>query len=241
MSFIVQNICTASDECMPLFRRLQQLLHRHRIALQMRWLPSAMNVHDDRLSRTWDPRDIELSRAALQFLKDIYRTIPGLSKPIFAYRRLAGHPVAQRKTTLAAFDQTWSDGHCRFFDPPIDMMSLTVSKIAREGAKGILIVPDWPNTIWYPAVQDVCGSWEPFSMKADESLCGARSIRNNWRLVVGVIGGTNQRIEYSLHGPRTQLRLLLRLRSSSSPTPPPNGITRVQVKKKDEQDRKVPF
>ena len=53
-----------------------------------------MNVHSDRLSRKWDPRDLQISRAALQLVKYTYRTTLRISKPIFSYRRLA-MPVLQ--------------------------------------------------------------------------------------------------------------------------------------------------
>lgn len=190
--YIVQNMCTASQECMPLLRRLQRLLDRQRIVLQMKWLPSVMNVHADRLSRTWDPRDIQMSRQALTLLKDIYGL--RLGRPVFSYRTLRGHPMAHRKATLDSLNQDWGDGLCRLFNPPIDLISLVLFKIESDGARGVLVIPDWPNRIWYATAKRIARSWVRLPLPGTRALCGARSIRNYWRLVMIEVGPTTSRL-----------------------------------------------
>lgn len=69
--YIVCNMCTASEEAMPLLHSLQHLLEAHRIGIDVRWLPSAANLFADQLSRSWDPGDIQLSRAALKLLLNL--------------------------------------------------------------------------------------------------------------------------------------------------------------------------
>lgn len=103
------------------------------------------------------------------------------------YRRLQEHPVAQRKAALAALNLNWGDGRCRFFNPPVDLISLTLLKIAREGGRGILVIPDWPNQVWHPAAKMLCDQWKTFPMAGQDALQGSRTIRQTWRLVIGTI------------------------------------------------------
>lgn len=67
--YIIQNMRAAWNEAMPLFRRLRRLFEADKVGSDVRWMPLAVNVHADRLSRTWDPGDAQLIRAALRYLK----------------------------------------------------------------------------------------------------------------------------------------------------------------------------
>lgn len=40
----------------------------------------------------------------------------------------------------------WGDGSARFFNPPPELLGLTVAKIAREGARGVVVIPLWVET-----------------------------------------------------------------------------------------------
>lgn len=152
----------------------------------MKWLPSVANVHADRLSRTWDPRDLQLSRRALTLVKGIFSHIHG--PPVFSYRKLRAHPIPQRKAAIAALNQDWGDGLGRLFNPPVDLVSLTLYKIEKERAKGILVVPDWPNQLWYSTARRLSRTWDRIPLEGARALCGARSIRNCWKLAVAEIG-----------------------------------------------------
>ena len=144
--YIVRTMVTASSEMMPELRLLQQLLQRERLELDVRWISSALNRHADRLSRTWDPTEPQLSRAVTAFLKKSLSDWVGRGQ-VFRYRMSGGeHPVAQRKSAEAALLENWGDGRARFFNPPSQLLGITLSKIAREGARGVVVVPLWVET-----------------------------------------------------------------------------------------------
>lgn len=66
---------------------------------------------------------------------------------VFRYRLSGGeHPVAQRKQVDAALDKYWGDGRARFFNPPLELLGMTLRKIKNEGARGVVVVPFWMKT-----------------------------------------------------------------------------------------------
>ncbi len=88
---MVEHSMLPGQQCMPLHssehvHRLkrghatitppERRLEARRIGLDVQWLPSAVNVHADRLSRTWIPGDIQLSRAALRLLRSWFSGRP---------------------------------------------------------------------------------------------------------------------------------------------------------------------
>ena len=144
--YIVRAMVTASEEIMPELRLLRLLLQREKLELDVRWISSALNRHADRLSRTWDPSEPQLSRAVTAFLKRSLSDWVGRGQ-VFRYRLSGGeHPVAQRKSAEAALLENWGDGRARFFNPPPQLLGITLSKMAREGARGVVVVPLWIET-----------------------------------------------------------------------------------------------
>lgn len=144
--YIVRAMVTASTELMPELRLLQKLLQREHLALDVRWISSAVNRHADRLSRTWDPTSPQLSRAVTASLTASLNEWVGRGQ-VFRYRLSGGeHPVAQRKSAEAALQEFWGDSRARFYNPPPELLGVTLSKMAREGARGVVVVPLWIET-----------------------------------------------------------------------------------------------
>ena len=144
--YIVRAMVTASKEIMPELRLLKRVLDREHLELDVRWISSAMNRHADRLSRTWDPSVPQLSRAVTAFLQKSLSAWVGRGQ-VFRYRMSGGeHPVAQRKSAEAALLENWGDGRARFFNPPPPLLGITLSKMAREGARGVVVIPLWIET-----------------------------------------------------------------------------------------------
>lgn len=63
--YIVRNMFTASEVAIALFRHLQRFIEARQIVLDVYWLPLSLNAHADRLCRTWDTGEIQISRSAL--------------------------------------------------------------------------------------------------------------------------------------------------------------------------------
>ena len=53
-----------------------------------------------------------------------------------------------------AFTVDWSNIDFYCF-PPFSCINKVVQKIIADNATGILVVPAWPNQIWYPVLQDI--------------------------------------------------------------------------------------
>lgn len=144
--FIVKAMVTASSEMMPELRRLKDVLDRRGLELDPRWISSAENRYADRLSRSWDPSAPQISRAVVSLLATSLNTVVGKGL-VFRYRLSGGeHPVAQRKQAEAALEEGWGDGRARFFNPPPELLGLTLRKMARENARGVVVVPLWLET-----------------------------------------------------------------------------------------------
>ena len=134
---------------MPELRLLNELLQRKGLVLDVRWISSAENRFADKLSRTWDQTAPQCSRSVIALLSDTLNTFVGRGT-VFRYRLSGGeHPVAQRKQAESTLMDFWGDGRGRFFNPPPELLSLTLSKISREKAKGVVVIPLWVET---PAV-----------------------------------------------------------------------------------------
>lgn len=143
--YIVRAMVTASDEIMPELRRLKNVVDSRGIQL-VRWLPSAANRHADRLSRTWDPGEPQLTRSVIESLTASLSTLIGRGT-VFRHRLSGGeHPVSQRKQAEAALGEHWGDRRARFFNPPPALLGLTLAKMERERTRGVIVIPLWLET-----------------------------------------------------------------------------------------------
>lgn len=66
---------------------------------------------------------------------------------VFRYRLIGGeYPVSQRKTAIAALEENWGDRRAGLFNPPIDLLTVTLRKMKSKGARGLLLKPLWHET-----------------------------------------------------------------------------------------------
>lgn len=86
----------------------------------------------DRLSRSRDPSAPIISRAVLRLLITLLSSVMGKGA-VFWYRLSGGeNPVAQRKQAQSALQEVWGDGCARFFNPPKELLGLTLSNKKKE-------------------------------------------------------------------------------------------------------------
>ena len=188
---IVRAMVTASDELMPELRRLQDVIGSRGIELDVRWIPSAENRNADRLSRTWDPAAPQVSRSVIASLATLMRTVVGKGT-VFRHRASGGeHPVAQRKQAEAAMAEYWGDGRARFFNPPPELLGLTLAKVAREGGRGVVLVPLWIETSYTARLRRMAdpGSVQILRPAPNRPLvAGARSGTETCPLMLATVG-----------------------------------------------------
>ena len=69
---------------------------------------------------------------------------------------------------IDAFTIDWS-GLKFYAFPPIAIISRVLSKISQDEAEGIIVVPYWPNQMWYPVIRKILTSI-PILLKSRKSL-----------------------------------------------------------------------
>lgn len=111
------------------------------IELDPRWTSSAENRFADARSRSWDPGNLQASRSVIYMLTTT-RTSVGGKGTVFRYRLSVGeNPVPQRKTAESTQSDHWGDRRARLFNPPPELLTVTLNKMRREKAKGLVLVP----------------------------------------------------------------------------------------------------
>jgi hypothetical protein len=76
---VVAKMVSANDAIMKELRALQKLLRRLGLSIQTEWLPSAANFYAYRLSRSWDPGDVQVTRWLRESLRSRYSHVVGTS------------------------------------------------------------------------------------------------------------------------------------------------------------------
>jgi hypothetical protein len=120
-----------SPTIMPELRRLYQLCDRHGLQLEMRFLPSALNIYADRLSRR---------RRVTDYLPRI-KEIPE--------SWWSGDSELDYKINWSQID---------LLRPPLEMLPLVPRKVEADGFRGMLLVPCWPRQNWYQQLLELARS-----------------------------------------------------------------------------------
>lgn len=182
---ILSNMVSASPVLMQELRLLHQLLVKMKIQIRANWLPSAMNRHADRLSRTWNAHDVMARTSVLTSLATSLR----LQRVRRAWP-LQEAPAARSKTIKAQFQEFWGDGLSRLWNPPPSWIHATLHKIWHEHAQGVIIVPHWPKQPWFGRLIRDCTEMVVVPPQGSTTSALFTSERNpHWGLVVAAIGG----------------------------------------------------
>ena len=122
-------------------------------------LPGILNVEADIESRRNETKmewklDADVFQHAISVLKfipevDLFASrINSQLAKFFAYRH---DPEAMG---VNAFSISWNDKKFYAF-PPFAIISRVIQKIVYDNAMGILVVPNWPNQIWFSLLEDI--------------------------------------------------------------------------------------
>ena len=130
VSQVVTAMCSKSPQLMAELRRLREFLRDQGVSLQMEFLPSALNLYADRLSRR-------------RRYNDYLPELAGI--PSHWWAGESEHD----------FKLSWSN--IRLLRPPLEFLPLVRRKIEDEGFQGLLLVPRWPRQNWHQELlQDSC-------------------------------------------------------------------------------------
>ena len=136
-----------------LSRTIWQWAEQRNIFLFASYIQSKDNKEADYLSRIQNP-DTEYSLSNEAFYK-IKKEFGHPKIDLFASNKnykcntyVSRFPDKHAYET-DAFTFSWHDLDFYAF-PPISLISKTLNKINEDNARGLLVVPDWPNQPWYP-------------------------------------------------------------------------------------------
>lgn len=172
-------------------RRLHTVATALGVTLRAEYLPSALNLWADRLSRTRDSTDWTLSRHSFERLErlygphtvDLFATAENTQCGRF-YSKLP----APGGAGVDAMRFSWR-GDNAWANPPFNLIGPVVDKAVREGAAVTLVAPYWPAQPWWPTAVRACSAM--LRLPAAEGVFkyghgdkASTATRPQWRVVV---------------------------------------------------------
>ena len=141
---------SVKEDCHAVARRIKDLVKFYNIRLEMIW--RRRNTEEivlcDKISKTFDLSEYRIEDASFHKLQEEFGP---WEMDWFASNwsnRL--DRFTSRFWTVGcewtdAFSQSWEEDE-GFFHPPLDLLASVMEKIEKYGARGILVVPDWPGS-----------------------------------------------------------------------------------------------
>ena len=124
------------------------------MSISAAYVPGKLNVEADEESRKVNQdaewllnRDILLN--ALQVLKVKPEIDLFASRLNYQFPKYVSYRPDPSATAVNAFTLSWTSLKFYIFCP-FSVISRVLSKIVKDRARGILVVPDWPSQAWYP-------------------------------------------------------------------------------------------
>ena len=141
---------STKEVCHMVAKRINEICDRYEITLEVVW--RRRNTEEivlcDKISKTFDLGEYRLEAFSFWALEqefgpwavDWFSSAWSSRLPVFASRFWT-----VGATWTDAFTQEWGSVE-GFFHPPLDQLARCMEKIGTEGAKGVLVVPDWPGS-----------------------------------------------------------------------------------------------
>ena len=161
-----------SMKCNEVAQNIWDFCQTHSIWLTAAHLPGHLNVLADEKSRVFNDKT-EWKLNPLIYL-DIIRAfmIPNIdlfaSRLNFQCKPYVAWLPDPDALFIDAFTLDWSKFNFYAF-PPFSMITRVLRKIEYDGARGILIVPNWPTQVWFPLLHRLLVA-EPQMLKWREDL-----------------------------------------------------------------------
>jgi hypothetical protein len=154
---IVTSGSSRSPELMSELRLLWAFLAQHEITLLPRYIRSEHNPADhwsrwrDRSAWQLQPQVMHAvqARAGVRCTLDAFACRATALLP--RYCSAGPDPKALHRD---AFTTSWKDEEV-WLNPPWELLPRTLSKLRREKARGMLIVPRWPSQAWWPLLLEL--------------------------------------------------------------------------------------
>ena len=153
VSFINHLGGSHSLRCNEIAQRIWDFCRQRDLWITASHLPGHLNVLADHHSRVFDDKTewklnpLVFQRVVQQFIKpDIDLFASRLNFQLMPFVAWRPDPLAK---CIDAFTFDWANEVFYAF-PPFSILPQVLKKIEYDGAKGILIVPNWPTQVWFP-------------------------------------------------------------------------------------------
>lgn len=143
--YMLNSMTSKSRAMMHELRALHRVLTKIGVTIESKYLPSAVNRFADRLSRLQTLDDWRINLSALQpYLRRLPPTIDRFAdRENSICRQFNSEFSSPGSTAVNALTQDWRH-EVNFWNPPLKLLPLVVSKICHEQATGVLVTPWWP-------------------------------------------------------------------------------------------------
>lgn len=156
----INALSSRSEAVMNELRRLHAVCKHLGVTLRAEYLPSALNLWADRLSRTRDSTDWSLRVAAFRYLDGLYgpHTIDLFAS---AENKKCGRYYSKLPAPYScgvdAMAHSWASENA-WANPPFNLIGPVVQKIIRDRATVTLVAPRWRSQPWWPVAVAHCHS-----------------------------------------------------------------------------------
>ena len=138
-------------------------------------IPGKDNVAADQESRKQNldaewKLNVDFLNSALQFLHFVPDIDLFASRINFQFKKYISFKADPEAYAVDAFTFSWSNLNFYAF-PPFSVILKTLTKVKRDRAEGVVVVPDWPTQVWYPLLNKLMVG-HPFHFPQTVQLLG---------------------------------------------------------------------
>ena len=187
-----------SQKCDQIAKEIWEYCVDRNIYISAAHIPGKQNVIADRCSRIFNdgtewqllPNLFSNLMKSFDFEPDIDLFASRLNLQVQKYVSWQPDPSA---FAVDAFSFSWTS-HKFYAFPPFSMIGATVSKILKEKATGIIIIPHWPAQFWYPMVMRLASKqvWLPKrALRLPYNLQKSHPLESKLSLMAILVSGSN--------------------------------------------------
>lgn len=193
---VVNSGTSRSPALMRELRRLHTVCTALGVTLRAEYLPSALNLWADRLSRTRDSTDWTLPRDVFLAFNELYGAY---TVDLFATAenaqcgRFFSKFPAPGGAGVDALRAPWGAENARV-NPPFNLIGPVIEKIVADGGAASLVAPHWPAQPWWPKAVAACDRLH--HLPREQSICChgghvSKTTPPKWGVVVFRFNGGN--------------------------------------------------
>ena len=133
---------------------IHNVCSQNNICIQSNWVPRNQNKYADELSRYTDHDDWSINDETFAYLDDIWgpfsidRFATHYNSHCIRFNSVIWCPGTE---AIDSFRQFWGNDN-NWLVPPPSLIAKTINKMRNDHAKGVLIVPEWKSSAFWPLI-----------------------------------------------------------------------------------------